>query len=103
MGFYAQLNEIEGAKGPDRFLPHLLGHEASARVLQIMSEQEIPFFRFAMNASLAHKRDFDSMPLTGAQLAHHRTLALESIKRQKDIEAADTVDFATFLQDYLRL
>jgi S-(hydroxymethyl)glutathione dehydrogenase/alcohol dehydrogenase len=29
----AQLNEIDGAKGPDRFLPHLLGHEGSASVL----------------------------------------------------------------------
>ena len=28
----AQINEIEAAKGPDRFLPHLLGHEASAIV-----------------------------------------------------------------------
>ena len=31
----AQLNEIDGAKGPDRFLPHLLGHEAAAEVLEI--------------------------------------------------------------------
>jgi S-(hydroxymethyl)glutathione dehydrogenase / alcohol dehydrogenase len=31
----AQLNEIEAAKGPDKFLPHLLGHEASATVLEI--------------------------------------------------------------------
>jgi S-(hydroxymethyl)glutathione dehydrogenase / alcohol dehydrogenase len=28
----AQLNEIDGAKGPDAFLPHLLGHEATATV-----------------------------------------------------------------------
>ena len=27
----AQINEIEAVKGPDKFLPHLLGHEASAR------------------------------------------------------------------------
>ena len=26
----AQLGEIAGAKGPDNFLPHLLGHEAAA-------------------------------------------------------------------------
>ena len=26
----AQINEIEAPKGPDKFLPHLLGHEASA-------------------------------------------------------------------------
>src|SRR5262249_49681272 len=30
----AQINEIAAAKGPDRFLPHLLGHEASAVVIQ---------------------------------------------------------------------
>jgi S-(hydroxymethyl)glutathione dehydrogenase/alcohol dehydrogenase len=29
----AQINEIEGAKGPDKFLPHLLGHEGYATVL----------------------------------------------------------------------
>jgi S-(hydroxymethyl)glutathione dehydrogenase/alcohol dehydrogenase len=31
----SQLGEIDGAKGDDRFLPHLLGHEASATVLEI--------------------------------------------------------------------
>jgi S-(hydroxymethyl)glutathione dehydrogenase/alcohol dehydrogenase len=31
----AQINEIEGAKGPDRFLPHLLGHEGSGTVLEV--------------------------------------------------------------------
>jgi S-(hydroxymethyl)glutathione dehydrogenase / alcohol dehydrogenase len=30
----AQINEIAAAKGPDKFLPHLLGHEASARVIE---------------------------------------------------------------------
>ena len=28
----AQINEIEGVKGPDKFLPHLLGHEGSGVV-----------------------------------------------------------------------
>jgi len=31
----AQLNEIAGAKGPDAFLPHLLGHEATATVVDV--------------------------------------------------------------------
>ncbi len=30
----AQINEIEGAKGPDKFLPHLLGHEGSGTVVK---------------------------------------------------------------------
>jgi S-(hydroxymethyl)glutathione dehydrogenase/alcohol dehydrogenase len=33
----AQLNEISATKGPDKFLPHLLGHEASAQVIEIGS------------------------------------------------------------------
>jgi S-(hydroxymethyl)glutathione dehydrogenase / alcohol dehydrogenase len=31
----AQINEIEGAKGLDKFLPHLLGHEGSGTVMAI--------------------------------------------------------------------
>lgn len=31
----AQLNEIDGAKGPDKFLPHLLGHEGSGVVQDV--------------------------------------------------------------------
>src|SRR5262252_7393322 len=31
----AQINEIEAVKGPDKFLPHLLGHEASAAVVEV--------------------------------------------------------------------
>jgi len=31
----AQFNEIQGAKGPDKFLPHLLGHEGSGVVLDV--------------------------------------------------------------------
>jgi S-(hydroxymethyl)glutathione dehydrogenase/alcohol dehydrogenase len=30
----AQINEIAAAKGPDKFLPHLLGHEASGTVIE---------------------------------------------------------------------
>ena len=29
----SQIGEIDGAKGPDRFLPHLLGHEGSGTVI----------------------------------------------------------------------
>jgi len=31
----SQIGEIDGAKGPDRFLPHLLGHEGSGTVIEI--------------------------------------------------------------------
>lgn len=32
---HSQLNEVSGRKGPDRFLPHVLGHEGSGRILAI--------------------------------------------------------------------
>ena len=31
----AQINEIDALKGPDKFLPHLLGHEGSGIVEEI--------------------------------------------------------------------
>ena len=31
----AQINEIDGRKGPDGFLPHLLGHEGYAEVIEV--------------------------------------------------------------------
>lgn len=31
----AQINEIDGRKGPDVFLPHLLGHEGFAEVIEV--------------------------------------------------------------------
>jgi len=32
---HSQLQEIRGKRGPDRFLPHTLGHEGSGRVLEV--------------------------------------------------------------------
>jgi S-(hydroxymethyl)glutathione dehydrogenase/alcohol dehydrogenase len=31
----AQINEIDAVKGPDKYLPHLLGHEGFARVIEV--------------------------------------------------------------------
>lgn len=34
----AQLNEIDAVKGPDKFLPHLLGHEGYCEVIEIAND-----------------------------------------------------------------
>ncbi|MCZ6616817.1 MAG: glutamate--cysteine ligase [Gammaproteobacteria bacterium] len=73
----------------------------SAQVLASMAEHQVPFFRFAMNQSLAHKAYFDSRTLEPEKLALFETLSRRSIARQREIEAADTVDFPTFLESYL--
>jgi glutamate--cysteine ligase len=75
----------------------------SARVLAVMQQQGIPFFRFAMNQSIAHKGYFDEHPLRGGRLADHRATSSQSHDKQHEIEAADRVDFDTFLETYLAL
>ena len=34
----SQIGEIDGVKGPDKWLPHLLGHEAGGIVLEVGPE-----------------------------------------------------------------
>lgn len=75
----------------------------SARMLEIMSSQGIPFFRFAMNQSIAHKGYFDEHPLLPDQLAAHEAEARESLAQQARVEAADDVPFDVFLERYLSL
>jgi glutamate--cysteine ligase len=75
----------------------------SARILDLMASQRIPFFRFTMNQSLAHKGYFDEHPLRNRQLADYRRQAEASLAEQALIEAADSVDFDTFLETYLAM
>lgn len=73
----------------------------SARMLDIMRTQQIPYFRFVMNQSIAHKGYFDEHPLRDRALAEYQKIARDSLKRQQEVEAADNVDFDTFLESYL--
>lgn len=73
----------------------------SARMLEIMRTQQISYFRFMMNQSIAHKGYFDEHPLRDKALLEYQRLASESINRQKELEAADRVPFDVFLEDYL--
>ena len=36
----AQINEIDGVKGPDKFLPHLLGHEGFCEIIKTANDVE---------------------------------------------------------------
>jgi glutamate--cysteine ligase len=73
----------------------------SARMLDIMRTQQIPYFRFVMNQSIAHKGYFDEHPLPDRALQAYRKIARDSLIRQQEVEAADDVDFDTFLEGYL--
>jgi gamma-glutamylcysteine synthetase len=72
-------------------------------VLAIMRQQQLPFFRFTMNQSIAHKGYFEEHPLRGAEYQRMRDEAAESLVRQQHLEAEDTVDFDEFLKAYLAL
>ena len=51
----AQINEIDAIKGPDRFLPHLLGHEGSGIVEDSGGHPE----KFASRRNLSKQKGKD--------------------------------------------
>ncbi len=75
----------------------------SAQVLDAMKREGIPFFRFAMNQSLAHKRHFEANRLTKDAFTYFERESAESIKRQIEHEASETEPFDDFLRHYLAL
>ncbi len=75
----------------------------SARMLEVMSTQGIPFFRFAMNQSIAHKGYFNEHPLLPDALERFEAGARDSLEAQARIEADDDVPFDVFLERYLAL
>lgn len=77
------------------------GRTPSARILDIMASQGIPFFRFAMNQSIAHKGYFLEHPLTPSALQACEQAAQRSIAEQAEVEAADSLPFDDFLARYL--
>jgi glutamate--cysteine ligase len=74
----------------------------SARVLAEMRERhENSYSRFGLARSLEHAKTLRSEPLPAETEARFARIAEESIRKQKEIEAADRVDFETYRQKYL--
>src|SRR6266446_619636 len=74
----------------------------SARILAEMQQShENSYARFALARSLEHARALRSEPLPKEAEARFARLAEESIRKQREIEAADKVDFETYRQRYL--
>ncbi len=73
----------------------------SARLLAEMRQQNLSFFEFARRMSQVHKDYFLGLyPPNEQQLAAFTTAAAESLEAQRSIEAADRVDFDTYLAQY---
>jgi glutamate--cysteine ligase len=72
----------------------------SARMLREMREKGEGFFHFAQRMSKQHRHDF--MQQQGST-EEHKLLSQEAVdswRRQREIEASDTLSFDQFLEDY---
>lgn len=72
----------------------------SATILKDMREQQKPFFRFAMDLADQHRDYFLQRPLPEATASYFRDHTETSLAKQRNIEAADTLDFEAYLSQY---
>ncbi len=72
----------------------------SARILSAMRARELPFAKYAMEVSQAHLEHFRSSSMDEARTSKLRTLAEESLQKQREIEQSDSLSFAEYLQRY---
>ena len=75
----------------------------SARVLASLRELELPFARFAMQRSIAHRDGFAEPPLAEERLAELAATSEASLAEQARLEAADSVPFDAYLARFLEL
>ncbi len=72
----------------------------SARILAEMAERDLPFFTLAMEASRHWAEQLSSEPLDAGQLETFRAASEASLEAQQAVEAADSIDFETYLANY---
>jgi glutamate--cysteine ligase len=74
----------------------------SARVLKVVQEEfDGSFVAFVRAQSQKTRQAMLDLPLSEAQAAHWSALSAQSLQDQADIEAADTMPFDIYLQEYL--
>lgn len=76
------------------------GLTPSAKVITDMRDHSENFVRFGMRRSAELAEQIKAQPPSAELAARLATEAGESIAKQKEIEAADTVGFDTYLKDY---
>lgn len=72
----------------------------SAQVLHDMHEQKLTYVRFADQLSRQHREMFLSRPLSHDVYKHMQDEAAQSLHKQADVEAADTLSFEQYLERY---
>jgi len=72
----------------------------AGKILALMEEEEISFYRFAMQQSEAYQDYFLEKEYDKALFAEYERAAAKSIEEQKKIEESDQISFAEHLQNY---
>ena len=72
----------------------------SARILETMRERGEGFFAFSQRLSEEHRRDLRSLTLNPERQGQFDQLTVDSIRQQREIEAADDLSFDDFLERY---
>ncbi len=72
----------------------------SARMLAEMRERHESFFEFAQRKALGHQQFFRERELDAERERALQQEALQSVERQREIEAADELDFDSYLEAY---
>lgn len=72
----------------------------SARILNIMKDDGLPFFKFALKKSQEHQIYYSQQQLSAEQQRFFDKAAEQSHKDQQQIESADTLSFDDYLKEY---
>lgn len=73
----------------------------SARILEAMKTESIPYFRFAMNQSLSHREHHASQQITEATQAQFERLAADSMMSQAEIDNQSEASFDEYVANIL--
>ena len=74
----------------------------SARALQTVErDYDDSFVRFVLAQSIRHRDTIAKLPLSAEVVQRYASLARESLAKQREIEAADTLPFDAYLKQYL--
>ena len=75
----------------------------SALVLDAMRTQQLPFFKLTLAQAQVLRSRFLSQTLEPERRRAFEAMAAESVRRQHELEAAETKSFDEFLMDYLAI
>jgi glutamate--cysteine ligase len=93
---HAQALKAQQAKVADSSLT------PSAQVLEALRRNNESFSQFALRQTRLHADHFRSQPLTASDMAWFDQTTQQSLAQQANMEAEDTLDFDSFVEDYQR-